>query len=150
MTCDSIDPRVFISKVDQIIGDRGFYDVILFDCPSFIMFHLDDCPRARDILTHGKFEPMSMKLWCRLVKDATGILDIGAQVGVYSLAAAALRSDITIHAFEPNPDAYARLELHRRANGFGNIKTYRWPCHLLNVWCRSVGSIRDISHRVVG
>lgn len=99
----------------------GIYDVGIFDCPPFRMFTAGDCPRAENILSDGSFEPESMRLWCRLARDATSILDIGAHVGVYSLAAAALRKDIPIHAFEPNPYAYARLRVHKRLNGFENI-----------------------------
>ena len=62
-----------------------------------------------------------MRLWCRLARDATGIVDIGANVGVYALAAASLRRDIPIYAFEPNPHAYARLRVNKMKNGFGNI-----------------------------
>lgn len=99
----------------------GFYDVTLFDCPPFRMFTANDCPRADNILIEKSFEPQSMKLWCALARTATAILDIGAHVGVYSLAAAALRPDLPIHAFEPNPYAAARLRVHRKINGFANI-----------------------------
>src|SRR6185295_692567 len=67
------------------------------------------------------FEPASMRLWCGLARTATGILDIGANVGIYSLAAAALRGDIPIHAFEPNPHAFARLRVNKNRNAFSNI-----------------------------
>ena len=103
----------------------GFYTVDCFDCPSFTMFTANDCPRAVDILYHRTFEPMSMKLWCRLASIASGIFDIGAHVGVYSLAAASLRPDLPVHAFEPNPYAYARLRVHKNVNGFLNIVEHR-------------------------
>ena len=90
----------------------GYYPVDIFDCPPFVMFTNNDCPRALDILYGGKFEMGSMALWCARVRSATAILDIGAHVGVYALAAAALRRDVEIHAFEPNPYAFARLRLH--------------------------------------
>lgn len=99
----------------------GYYTADIFECPSFVMFTNNDCPRGWDILFERYFEPQSMKLWCRLARTATGVLDIGAHVGVYSLAAAALRNDINIHAFEPNPNAYTRLRMHKIVNGFGNI-----------------------------
>lgn len=99
----------------------GFYQADIFDCPAFMMFTANDCPRALEIMYARKFEMGSMKLWCRLARSATGILDIGSHVGVYALTAAALRNDIGIHAFEPNPQAYARLSLHKALNGFGNI-----------------------------
>jgi len=99
----------------------GFYDVTIFDCPSFVMFTADDCPRAADILGYRSFETMSMRIWCKLARGANSIFDIGAHVGVYSLAAASLRPELSIHAFEPNPYAFARLRVHKKANRFFNI-----------------------------
>lgn len=99
----------------------GFYNVELFDCPPFVMFTADDCPRAHNILYQREFEPMSMQIWCKLARTATGIVDLGAHVGVYSLAAAALRPELKIQAFEPNPYAYTRLRLHKTINGFQNL-----------------------------
>lgn len=107
------------------------YPVTLFDCPPFHMLDFGDCPRARNIKDDGEFEPTSMRLWCKLAREASCILDIGAHVGVYSLAAAMLckgpgpKGHITqiaslprggIHAFEPNPFAYTRLREHVRLN----------------------------------
>ena len=51
----------------------------------------------------GAFEPHAMKVWARLCRSATGVLDIGANVGIYSLCAARLRPDLSVHAYEPNP-----------------------------------------------
>ena len=99
----------------------GFFQVDIFDCPPFAMFTANDCPRAFNIIYEGKFEPGSMALWCRYARQATAILDIGAHVGVYALAAAALRQDIPIYAFEPNPFASARLRVNKDFNGFDNI-----------------------------
>lgn len=103
---------------------QGYYDVTLFDCPPFRMFDNDDDPRSVDILVNKKFEPHSTRLWCALVSEATCILDIGAHTGIYSLVAASLRSDIEIHAFEPNPYSAARLRVHKHLNGFSNIRDY--------------------------
>lgn len=102
----------------------GFYEADIFECPPFLMFTNNDCPRAWDILFHRRFEPQSMKIWCRLARNATGILDVGAHVGVYSLAAATLRPDLQIHAFEPNPYAFARLRMHKLVNGFKHIQEH--------------------------
>lgn len=62
-----------------------------------------------------------MRLWCRYAKTATSILDIGAHTGVYALAAASLRKDIPIHAFEPNPFTAARLRVNKHLNGLDHI-----------------------------
>jgi FkbM family methyltransferase len=111
--------------MNDILMEPGFYACDLFDCPPFEMFHANDCPRAVDILRDRSFEPMSLKIWCALVRDANAVFDVGAHVGVYSLAAAALRPDVPIHAYEPNPDVFARLALHVRINGFANITAHR-------------------------
>ena len=103
----------------------GFYWVHIFDTPPFRMFCAGDSHRYIDIVTLRHFEPTSMRLWCNLARTASTIVDIGAQEGVYSLAAAALRDDIPIHSFEPNPDAFARLAVHKRINGFQNIELHR-------------------------
>ena len=103
----------------------GYYTVNIFDCPNFTMFTNNDCPRAMDILFRRSFEPMSMRLWCKLVKHAGIAIDIGAHVGVYSLAAAALRSDLPVLAIEPNPDVFARLKVHCELNKFKNIDPIR-------------------------
>lgn len=99
----------------------GYYAVDIFDCPPFLLFTNNDCPIAEYILYQRRFEMGSLKLWCRLARNASAILDIGAHVGIYSLAAAALRPDLAIHAFEPNPHAYARLRVHKRVNAFDHI-----------------------------
>ena len=103
----------------------GYYSVDIFDCPSFTMFTNNDCPRAIDILYHQNFEPMSIKIWSHLIMNSKTAIDIGAHVGIYSLVAAALRQDIDIHAFEPNPDVFSRLLIHCNVNKFQNIKTFR-------------------------
>jgi len=100
---------------------RGFHTVDLFDCPPFQMFTNADDPASVAILEHRNFEPHSMRVWCALVRNATAIIDIGAHVGVYSLAAAALRNDIQIHAFEPNPFTAARLRVNKHVNAFDHI-----------------------------
>lgn len=99
----------------------GYFTVDIFDCPPFRMFSNGDDPRAADILEQRQFEPYSMKLWCGLARAASSILDIGAHTGVYSLAAAALRRDIAIHAFEPNPFSGARLRVNKHLNRFDHI-----------------------------
>lgn len=99
----------------------GYYTVDLFDCPPFQMFSNGDDPRAADILENRRFEPHSMKLWCRYAGMATAILDVGAHTGVYALAAASLRKDIPIHAFEPNPFTAARLRVHKHLNRFEHL-----------------------------
>ena len=74
---------------NNIIPYFGYFNVDIFDCPDFTMFTNNDCPRSRQILCEKSFENTSMRIWCSLIKSATSTIDIGAHVGVYTLATAA-------------------------------------------------------------
>lgn len=110
----------------ETTGDEmvGIFPVDFLDCPAFNILTVDDC--AEDELRRRRFEPMSMKLWCKLARSATSIIDIGANIGFYALAAASLRRDIDIHAFEPNPWAYTRLRVNKRINKFSHIQEHTY------------------------
>lgn len=120
LTCGALAKGTWDPADPERFPYYGFYDVDLFDCLPFVMFTANDCPRAINIFNRD-FELTSMKLWCHLARQATCIVDVGAHVGVYSLAAAALRQDVPIHAFEPNPHAFARLKMHVEINKFTNV-----------------------------
>jgi len=100
----------------------GFLTVDAYECPPFVMFSAND---GGGFFSDG-YEPMSMQIWCRLARDATGIFDIGSHAGLYSLSAAALRPELPIQAFEPNPYAFARLRLNKSINGFWHIVENRF------------------------
>jgi FkbM family methyltransferase len=75
----------------------------------------------------GTHEPSLQAALERLHPGAgTVFWDIGAHYGLYAVGAA-LRCGPAgqVAAFEPNPFSFARLELHRRRNRLGWLKTYR-------------------------
>lgn len=43
--------------------------------------------------------------------------DIGANIGLHAISAARLYPAVQVHAFEPNPDTFARLQRHIAGNG---------------------------------
>jgi len=102
----------------------GYVEADFLEAPPFVMFNNNDCSVAHALVTDGVFEPTSLRLWCSLARTATSIADIGAYTGIYSLAAAGLRPDITIHAFEPNPFTCARLRVNKVANELWNIEEH--------------------------
>jgi FkbM family methyltransferase len=62
-----------------------------------------------------------LQCWQNAAKDAKVILDVGANAGIYSLAALASRRDAVIHAFEPTPEIAAGLRATAILNGLGNL-----------------------------
>lgn len=61
--------------------------------------------------------------------DDSVVLDIGANIGLYSLMVATRWPDILVHAFEPAPDSYATLVRNVAENGFD----MRVQCHRVAV-----------------
>ncbi len=55
-------------------------------------------------------EERMLSSWCDQAKNASVVFDIGANAGIYSLAAAASNPAALIHAFEPTPDIAEHLE----------------------------------------
>jgi hypothetical protein len=50
------------------------------------------------------------------------LLDVGANIGIFSMAAAQRFPNTTIYAFEPNPEAYSRLVRNLELNNAVNAK----------------------------
>ncbi len=55
-------------------------------------------------------EEKVIQRWTEMAKESMTIFDIGANAGIYSLAAAAAQPKARIHAFEPTPDIIRHLK----------------------------------------
>ena len=55
--------------------------------------------------------------WSEAARDAHVVFDVGANGGIYSLAAIAARPTAVVHAFEPTPEIAERLRQTIRMNG---------------------------------
>lgn len=75
----------------------------------------------RQLYFFGAYEEQSCEYWMRLAKKAQTIFDIGANVGLYSLLAAATNPQATIHAFEPTTDLFDAFVENLRLNDFSNV-----------------------------
>jgi FkbM family methyltransferase len=59
--------------------------------------------------------------WQAMAKGAKVVLDVGANAGIYSLAALAVQSDANVHAFEPTPEIANRLRATAKLNGLDHL-----------------------------
>jgi FkbM family methyltransferase len=59
--------------------------------------------------------------WQTMAQGAKVVLDVGANAGVYSLAALAIQPGAIVHAFEPTPEIAARLRTTAEVNGLQNL-----------------------------
>lgn len=68
------------------------------------------------------FEYNSIRIFTDLVKEANLFIDIGANIGYYSLLAASINNRLNVIAFEPFHDACEALKLNITYNRFSNIR----------------------------
>jgi FkbM family methyltransferase len=66
-----------------------------------------------------------LECWESAAKGAKVILDVGANAGIYSLAALAVQRDATVHAFEPTPEIAARLRETAKLNGLDRLHVHQ-------------------------
>src|SRR5712692_7180948 len=71
----------------------------------------------------GVFEPFETELFARCVRDAMTVVDVGANVGYYSLLAARLVGATgRVFAIEANPPMYSMLLQNIAVNDYHNIR----------------------------
>lgn len=79
-----------------------------------------------ETLNFGSYEREEVGLFLSMVGDARMLLDIGANIGFYSISAAKAHPDLKIHAFEPMPKTYQYLARHVALNGISAIETHNF------------------------
>ncbi|HKV05092.1 MAG TPA: FkbM family methyltransferase [Candidatus Acidoferrales bacterium] len=82
-----------------------------------------DMGMARALLLFGgRWEETETRLFVSLLKKGMTVVDIGANLGYYTLMAARLVGPKGIvHAFEPSPENFALLRRSVEANGYKNV-----------------------------
>jgi FkbM family methyltransferase len=70
-------------------------------------------------------EDATVRVVSQLVRPGDIVLDVGANIGLFSLIASrAVGREGAVHAFEPGPAAYARLKENLVLNGTANVVTH--------------------------
>jgi FkbM family methyltransferase len=77
---------------------------------------------AKKLILYGGYEQREIDLLCSLVQPGDCVLDIGANIGLYSLALSrAVGPGGRVIAFEPDPDNAALLRRNLNVNGCTNV-----------------------------
>lgn len=84
-----------------------------------------DSTSASAVFYCGLYDYDDMNFLRQFLRQEDSFIDIGANVGVYSLLAASKITDGSIHSFEVLPKNYARLQENIAINGLKQIKTYQ-------------------------
>lgn len=62
-----------------------------------------------------------LSLWGDIAREAQVVMDVGANAGIYSLAAMAANPKVTVFAFEPTPEIAERLRATAQLNGLSSL-----------------------------
>src|SRR5580658_3805343 len=73
-----------------------------------------------------------LRCWETAAKGAKLIFDVGANAGIYSLAALAIQPNAIVHAFEPTPEIAARLRATAKLNGLDHLHIHEAAVHNKN------------------
>ncbi|HRZ49576.1 MAG TPA: FkbM family methyltransferase, partial [Bacteroidales bacterium] len=105
---------------------RNFTAVITFDENIRVQVDLDDWIQ-KQIFFFGSYllEQQETRYWCKSVKQGEIILDIGANIGYYSLLASKrIGGRGRIYAFEAAPETFKKLSANIQRNEIENVVAY--------------------------
>ncbi len=113
------------SEIEKIEIEKG--EVIFLLKPfSFKMLSDGGCRSAPlEILNFGSYEKKESFFVLQMVSDGDTVLDIGANVGWYSIQLAKKFKNAVIHAFEPIPQTFLILEKNIKLNDVKNITLHQ-------------------------
>lgn len=99
--------------------------ILLIRCQKNWMYvDTRDTGVVSSLLTVGSYEEYETKLFKQLVKPGMVVVDVGANIGYYTLIAARqVGHEGKVYAFEPEPNNCGLLARNVRANGFDNVVT---------------------------
>jgi FkbM family methyltransferase len=91
--------------------------VIAVQAGDFIMgIPSEEWGLAMYLSQNGYFEAGSERLFCNLIKEEMTVIDIGANLGIYTLHA--LKAGCKVYSYEPTPFTYDLLNKNIKVNGY--------------------------------
>jgi FkbM family methyltransferase len=79
-----------------------------------------------EIMNFGNYETPDYSMVRRLVPEGGTVLDVGANIGYYTLSLCRQVRDVSVHSFEPIPKTFALLQEHVRINGATNATIHNF------------------------
>jgi len=111
--------RIYISTYHKVAPDN----VALVQVQNNQMYvNPQDEPLGRSLATEGIYEAYETGLFRSVVKGGMTVIDIGANVGYYTLIAAELVGETgKVFAFEPEPGNFDLLSRNVKLNKYSNV-----------------------------
>lgn len=112
------------AELEAFLLDRIVQRPLLFEDGRGLRYVLRPGENAAVYLANdGNYEVAETRFCERFLRPGSTAFDVGANIGLYTLLFSALVGPKgQVHAFEPEPDNYARLELHLALNAAVNVR----------------------------
>jgi FkbM family methyltransferase len=110
-------PHWLIRRIAREVNYRVPIDARLGNGMKFRLVWTDEV--GMEILSNGFYEIDTVRVFQSIVGPKTVFFDVGAQMGQYTLLAAA--AGAVVHSFEPDPATYQLLEHNVRTNRLTNV-----------------------------
>ncbi len=115
-----LDSREFAER--GLLGPQKQLDVQLTKAEGFSIYTSQDDLAVGKHVAAGVYEPAVADLFRSILKPGMGVIDLGANIGFFSMLAASLVGPQGfVLAVEPNLANVRMLEASRRANGFRHV-----------------------------
>lgn len=106
----------------KILPDEKVINVQGFNIRVVTQGHINDI--STELLFKGVHEPMTTNVFKRLINEGNCVVDVGANVGYFTLLAARLVGQIgRVFAFEPSQQNMTELVHNLVLNSFQNVNT---------------------------
>lgn len=86
------------------------------------LYPFNNVCEKRALFTPQFFDPVERAILSGCLKEESVFVDVGANIGLYSLFVAGLTPSVRVLAIEPQPDLFARLTYNVAQNETGRIK----------------------------
>lgn len=79
-----------------------------------------------EILNFDSYEAEEIRLLVEIIPDGAVVLDVGGNIGWYSIALSKIKKDICVYVFEPIAKTYDYLMANIKINGLNNVKAFNF------------------------
>jgi len=117
-------PQTDIARIE--ISDEG---VVMTTRRAGVRFACDPADKRIapvEILNFGGYEDEEFAVVASLCGPGFRVLDVGANIGWFSLSLALTRPDVSVQSFEPVPGTFAYLKRNVELNGAGNVRIHNF------------------------
>ena len=116
----------FIANYEEIIFNNSEPDNILdYKYGKLASYSEDRDSLIKSIKTTQIYQPHVIKMFQKHVRPNTIVLDIGANIGIFTLAFAKLMPSCHVHAFEMMPKTYKALQKTVEINQLKNVTLHQ-------------------------